>query len=373
MANVGDTVTFAQGAKSGSAPGQQQWDLSGSQAKVIGTRVVNGQTYYNIDQRATGGGTGWVLGSMIGGGQQPAAQPAGQPATAAPAGNVSSMLSSAAQKPTLDLNALYEKEITNNPLIQEANTAIAAAQGEIQKRRQALAEAEAQINDNPFYSEATRVGKIAKLQEKAQADIANFERELALKQDSLAKLRGDAETKIGLATKQYDINRTEYQDNLQKFNMLLQSGAIRNASGSDIAQISAMTGISSDMIGGIINKMKQDEVKPQVITSTDENGNLTYAVIDQMTGNLISKNTLGGVGKTSGGAKNDKEEARFDAAIEKGIQLLQSGESWGNVWNRIKSMFPDVPNELIDVGLGVTWSKPGAYEDFAKKKAMASL
>src|SRR3989344_5836334 len=51
---------------------------------------------------------------------------------------------------------------------------IAEVDEQIRIRRDALAKAQSSINDNPFYSEATRTGHLAKLEQQAQMDIGNF-------------------------------------------------------------------------------------------------------------------------------------------------------------------------------------------------------
>src|SRR3989337_2858545 len=58
-------------------------------------------------------------------------------------------------QPTIDLNAIYESSY-KSPEIQKLNEEITAKQ-------KARDEAVAIVNDNPFYSEATRGGKIAKI------------------------------------------------------------------------------------------------------------------------------------------------------------------------------------------------------------------
>jgi hypothetical protein len=68
------------------------------------------------------------------------------------------------------------EDVFNTPEIQAANSAIT-------ERQTALATAQLGINDNPFYSEATRVGKLASLQEKYLADIAPYQTQLTQLQD----------------------------------------------------------------------------------------------------------------------------------------------------------------------------------------------
>lgn len=61
---IGQTVTLGSNISTGVAPGQSQYQIpGGAQAKILGSRVVNGQLYYDVQH--IGGGTGWVLGSKL--------------------------------------------------------------------------------------------------------------------------------------------------------------------------------------------------------------------------------------------------------------------------------------------------------------------
>lgn len=62
----------------------------------------------------------------------------------------------------------------------------------------------------------------------------------------------------------------------------------------------------------------------------------------------------------------------FWSAINAGKNELQQGEPWGNVWNRIKSQFPNASNQEIDNALGISWRLPGAYQSF-KDKTMQTI
>lgn len=256
----------------------------------------------------------------------------------------------------IDLNQIYEEAI-NSPEIQELESELLA-------KKQARDEALADINDNPFYSEATRVGKISKLEQRANDEINTLE-------STLAQRKADAQVKVNIATQQYNIESDMYQQNLNKLNMLINSGALLNASGDDVAQIALATGMTTDMVKGIQQKMQEDQVKPQIVTSTDNAGNVTVTAINPNTGEIMNQNSLGYVGKasTTGTSDGSKEEKAFDSAVLTGIKRLKDGESWGTVWNWVKMMFPDVPDVLIDYGLGLEWKEGGAYERYRGKQA----
>lgn len=56
---------------------------------------------------------------------------------------------------------------------------ISALEKQLADRQKAVSVAMGNINDNPFYSEATRVGKLAKLQEQSALDISNLNQQIA--------------------------------------------------------------------------------------------------------------------------------------------------------------------------------------------------
>jgi len=63
---VGETVKLGGDVATGIAPGGSEYKAaSGTQLKIKDIRNVGGKTYYDIDQTAWGGGTGWALGSNL--------------------------------------------------------------------------------------------------------------------------------------------------------------------------------------------------------------------------------------------------------------------------------------------------------------------
>lgn len=193
-------------------------------------------------------------------------------------------------QPKIDLNSIYSSAMNSDEIKNLEN--------EYNTKQASYNQAVTSINDNPFASEATRVGKIRRLDESAQ-------RELTTLQNTLAQKKADAQVKVNIATQQYNIDSQQYQNELSKLNLLISSGALNNASGSDVASIALSTGLSTSMIKGIQDKMKSDAIKPQVITNTDDGGNVTVSVIDANTGKTISQSSLGKVGKSeSSGTSN---------------------------------------------------------------------
>ena len=81
----GTTYKLGSGIKTGVAPGQSQYNVgTGGQVKIIGSRNVGGQSYYNIQH--IGGGTGWTPASSLQAAisAKPAAKPAAKKAVSTP-------------------------------------------------------------------------------------------------------------------------------------------------------------------------------------------------------------------------------------------------------------------------------------------------
>jgi hypothetical protein len=187
-------------------------------------------------------------------------------------------------------------------------------------KQAALVKATTNINDNPWYSEATRTGKLAKLNNTAQLEITNLQNQIAQQKTS--------------------------EQNAFNNNIATQELALK----------------------------QQEANKPGTSTTyqTDNNGNVTAITINTTTGAVISQKSLGAIGTTKTEPKDTsdaKQEAEFNGAIATGLTQLKQGESWGTVWDRIHSQFagsiPDPAlSTLIDNALGTAWRTPGAYQNY---------
>jgi hypothetical protein len=116
-------------------------------------------------------------------------------------------------------------------------------------------EALAKINDNPFLSEATRVGRVRKIEELYQDRVANIQNQIASK-------KTDIQNQLSIAEKQY-----QYETEAQR------NAAEQAASAS--------------------------KKNTQTIQSTDDSGNVTVTVINSDTGEVISQKSLGQVEKAT--------------------------------------------------------------------------
>jgi len=207
---------------------------------------------------------------------------------------------------------------------------VQAKQDEITARRARLAEAEATINENPWYAEATRTGKLRRLEEQAQADIENISREQALLQAKVDEANQQLETKTNLSTQQYNIDRQAAADAVAELNTLISSKA--DLSNINVGDFAARTGMSADTISALVAASQAEEIDPDVIQSTDDNGNVTVTIIDKNTGAIVGQQKLGAIGnkQSSGSSKATESEVsryymdnlRADVASGSGVRQV---------------------------------------------------
>lgn len=195
-------------------------------------------------------------------------------------------------QPTIDLPKLYESMY--------ASSGISEIEKGLSAKNEAYNAQVAKIKDNPYLSEATMTGRIKKLEEKFSADAQSIQNQIAMK-------KADIETKLNLETKQFDIENEQVKLAWDQFNSLLSSGALDNASGEDIAQLTRATGISSSMIQSAIGVSKAKnapKVNTQVI-QVDDGTNISAVVINTDTGEVINRQVIG-ASKPSGGSSDYK-------------------------------------------------------------------
>jgi hypothetical protein len=226
------------------------------------------------------------------------------------------------QQAQLNLPELY-KSLTEGSGVQEL-------ENNYTQMNQEYIDAKNKINDNPFLSEATRVGRVAKI----ESLFAERTKDI---RDQIATKKADVETKLNLEMKQFDINSQQTKMAWDQLNTLLANGALQNASGEDIATLTRATGIGSSMIYSMIDANKKG-VDTQVIQSENDNGEVTISVIDKQTGEVISQNSLGAVGtktKSSSGGSASSIKSSNIQAIDSGLssQTNPYGHVPPAVWN----------------------------------------
>jgi hypothetical protein len=246
-----------------SAEVNQQTSIAAGKAPDANQNFVNAQNANPNNNPAGAGGTPSANGS--------------NPGAAATGGGASLDMSGfGSSTPTLDLPGLYDSL--------SKSAGIPGMEADLTAKQTAFNDQTSKINDNPFLSEADRVGRIAKL-------TTDYNNDVTTTQNALTMAKQDIQTQLDLQTQQFNINSQQATQSLNEFNTLLSSGALAGASGSDIAAITKATGISSSMIQSAINSQTAKDT-PTSLTTVDDGTNQYAVVINTKTGQVISKQVL---------------------------------------------------------------------------------
>jgi len=102
-----------------------------------------------------------------------------------PSGYSPDQVSSAQQNLKL-INEPVVSGVGGTGLTSTTDSGLSALEKQLSDKQAALTKATSNVNDNPWYSEATRVGKLAKLNNIAQLEISNIQNALALRKETEA-------------------------------------------------------------------------------------------------------------------------------------------------------------------------------------------
>ena len=232
----------------------------------------------------------------------------------------------------------------------QESSGISAIEADLSEKEKQFTEAKGVINDNPWLSEATRVGRVAKLEQLFAERTANLRGDIATK-------KADIETQLNLQMRQFDINSQQSQIAWQQFSTLLSAGALDNASGEAIANITRSTGISSSMIrSAIAERNKPEPVQTAIIQSEDDAGVVTISVINSQTGAVISQQNLGAIGtKTKvtgvrGGAVSaTKNLNQIFTADAETIQGMSTDAGWVGIFPQLVAKYAELGMSLDDM------------------------
>ena len=229
-----------------------------------------------------------------------------------------------AEAPSIDLTSLYDN------LYQSSG--VSDLEAKLTQMEQGYNQAVSKINDNPYLSEANRVGRVQKLTIDYQNSVKPLQNQIATK-------TADVQNRLSLATQQYGIESDARSNAITQFNNLLSMGALEGADANSIASLAKSTGLSTSMIQSAIKASQQSDVNTQVIQSTDNDGNVTVSIIDQNTGEIINQSSLGSVdkAKTTGGGTPSSSDIKDDNKQIISSTLDDNTNSYGHVspaiWN----------------------------------------
>lgn len=243
-----------------------------------------------------------------------------------------------------------------------SSSGITDLEAELSAKEKGFIDAKAVINDNPWLSEGSRVGREAKLQKLYDERTANLKNDIAVK-------KADIQTRLDLETKQFDINSQAAQQSLARFNTLLSMGALDNASGEDIANITRATGLSSQAILSAVDNNKKKNINTSII-QYDDGENQGYAVVDQY-GNILNRQTIAASKPTKGsGGGADELSKQFETdkkmAPIAAREAATSGKTLGDMMSFYSQWLSN--EEIYRIYSNVNYYKATAAQQKADKK-----
>jgi hypothetical protein len=315
---VSPEILAATSIASGNAPGANQAYINSQYSNPSG----------GTGSIATSGGTGATgLGSMLGSGS-----------------GVSS-----------NLNLMDEqKKLYDASGITQLQTTIAGIQATIDNMKADADRARAEVNENPFLSEASRVGRIRKIDEALNDSLQSEEAKLANYNTQITQKQNEINDKLNLQIKQFDIDKALRQENRDLFNSLLSTGALNGATDQDLGNLATQTGLSINFIKSAIQASQKADV--QIETQTDNNGNVTILTIDKQTGQIINQVSAGKIGKgTTGGGATQSEISQ--AYKDDAVAAARSGVTLQDMF-AIYSGTPLDPNDIYQIYVAANYYGP---------------
>lgn len=235
------------------------------------------------------------------------------------------------------------------------NTGISEKQQQLVDSEKQYLEARSEISNNPFASASIIDNKLRRLRQ-------TYEKETQPIRDEIAMKQADADTQLQLQMKQLDINNQMAQQALQQFEFLLSSGALSNASGQDIANITRQTGLSSTMIQNAINQAKKANATPPKIVQYDDGTNQGYVMIDPDTGQIVGRQVIAGSKPSSSGSGSDMKVGSTEWKIDQTQKISAFMNKYTNDYGHIEPVDWKVGMQAYEEsGLGTRQDFINAY------------
>jgi hypothetical protein len=238
---------------------------------------------------------------------------------------------------SMSINSPTTPNLTELYKTLQTNSGVSDKEAQITAAEKKFLEARNIVSDNPFLSASMQDNRLRRLRQQYETEVSPLKNDVAMK-------KADIETQMNLQTQQFTIDSQAAQQALSQFNTLLESGALNNASGADIANITRSTGMSSGMIQAAVNAAKTKNLSVQ---SYDDGVNQYFVAVDP-SGNIVNKQLVGK-------SKSTKSGGGFDA--ESFMKLLQDQT---NKVNELDTLAEDSlkPQISPSKGVGTVYAEP---------------
>lgn len=153
------------------------------------------------------------------------------------------------------------------------------------------------------------------------------------------------------------------RDTLNSINTMIDNGVFSDMPDGAILTLEKQAGLPEGTV--LAWKARLTQAQKQ----SDEKAAKELQLIQSQINENIAQTNNANVDTSGNGSPGD---TKFWSRIDATRNELQQGETWGSVWNRIKTQFPSVSNEKIDNALGGGikdgvpwgWARSGASQEF---------
>ena len=237
------------------------------------------------------------------------------------------------------------KTDTSGIPIYQASSELKAVQAEYDKKKLEADKAANIIDDNPFFSEATRLGRQGKLNEQKARDLGTL-------QEKITSLKADDLLKYNVSMDRYKLQLDQVKQNMDRLNTYISTGAILNATAQDLAQIGVATGMSQAMLQGIVSRTRADiaaKNAPTMVTElikNEQTGEVTAVSYNKNNPTQFNSNSLGKIS----GAKEPTQFAIQSKNRDDVVTFLEANKGGDN---RVDPYaYQDARNLYIKYGIG---------------------
>jgi len=249
-------------------------------------------------------------------------------------------------QPTINLTDTYNQLLDASGISGLENT-VNSTESKINQMTSEAAAARSNVNENPWIGEASRIGRIAKIDTKLNEAIAPLQKDIANVTNQVGQKKTDISNQLNLKTQQYNIDVAANQQNLSNFNSLLSSGALVNATAQDIATLSQQTGLAAGFIQSAIAAAKKAANPLSVGTYTDANNNLVAYTMDSQ-GNLVNSNVIGRA-KAAAGTGGSATAKKTELIKTLDTVLVSNRNSYGHI---PPALYNEAMKSFVEDGLG---------------------
>jgi hypothetical protein len=235
--------------------------------------------------------------------------------------------------------------------ITDLNKQIADTQASIDTKKAEADKRRKETNENPFLSEASRVGAIRKIDEALNDSLMTDEAKITNLQNQVTTKTNAINEKLNLQIKQYDIDRLARKDNFDMINSLLSAGALQYATPQDLANLAANAGIPVSFLKGMITQGSSEDL--MISTETSAGGVVTVLGIDKKTGKIVSQKTAGAIGKpsSSGDGTESLTASQKREVVVKAREALAGVDTNGDMYISADEYIEAVKEVMMKTGL----------------------